>query len=138
MQGLTPPELILARIEALRAADYGSVFDSYHSASMFRQQFPQRDEYIRYGWAHLGKSFRVRQCRVLKNDSSQRQARVIFYVEMEVEGQPRAYAEMACLQKEDGAWRYCHGQKIEATELPCPPDQLDFDTFERIDQKVIF
>lgn len=138
MKGLTPSELILARVEALREADYGSVFDSYHSASMFRQQFQERDEYIRFGWAHLGKNFRIRQCRILQSDPSPPQARVIFHVEMDVAGEPRAYVEMASLQQEGGQWRYLCGQKIEAAELPCPLEQVDFETFDRIEQKVIF
>ncbi|MCK4535986.1 MAG: hypothetical protein KAT93_03170 [Desulfuromonadales bacterium] len=138
MTKYSPSELILARTEAFRHADYGFIFDSYHSGSAFRQQFSNRDEYIRFGWANLGKKFHILQCRILKQDLASRESRVIFFMEMDVSGQRQAYVELTWMQREDGNWRYHRGQKIEENELPCPLDQLDFDTFDRIEQKAIF
>ncbi len=133
-----PSEFIQARAEAFKQADYGFVFDSYHTDSMFRQQFTDRDEYIHFGWANLGKEFRIRECRVLKEDVASSGARVIYFMEFEISGQCQAYAELAWLQREEGAWRYHRGQKITADELPCPLDQIDFDTFDQIGEKAIF
>jgi uncharacterized protein YchJ len=138
MTTITPSALILARAAALRRADYGYIFDSYHSASMFRQQFQQREDYVRFGWACLGKDFRILHCRIIAEEISGPEARVIFYMEIEVHGEAKAYAELAWMFREGGAWRYHRGQKIEESELPCPPGQLDFETFERVEQKVIF
>lgn len=138
LKQLSPPELILARTEAFRQADYGFVFDSYHADSMFRQQFPERAEYIRYAWANLGKEFRILTCRILKEAAGPSEARVIYFMELEVSGQHHAFVELAWLQPEAGQWRYHHGQKVVGNELPCPLEQVDFEVFDQIDQKVIF
>jgi len=54
----SPSQFILARVDAFKRCDFGFIFDSYHRDSNFRRQFADRDEYIRYGWANLGKEFR--------------------------------------------------------------------------------
>ena len=138
MTQFSPSELIQKRAAAFQEADYGFVFDSYHSASMFRQQFPEREDYIRFGWANLGKEFHILKCRILKEDVALPEARVIYYMKLDVSGQQHAYAELAWLRQEEGAWRYHRGQKIEAGELPCPVDQLTFETFSQFDQSTIF
>jgi len=134
----SPSELIQARAAAFQKADYGFVFDSYHSDAMFRQQFPEREEYLRFGWANLGKEFRILECRILKEDATLPEARVIYYMRLDVSGQQHAYAELAWLQQEGGHWRYHRGQKIEAEELPCPLNELTFEMFEQFDQNTIF
>lgn len=138
MADLSPSELILAKAEAFRQADYGFIYDSYHSESSFRQQFDDREEYIRFGWANLGKDFRILQCRIVKAAVAPPEPRVISYMKIEVNGQNLSYAELTWLQKEEGGWRCHRSQKIETSELPCPLSELDFIDFERIEHKAIF
>ena len=47
----SPSELIIARSEAFARGDFGFIFDTYHSESNFRRQFPDRDEYLEFGKA---------------------------------------------------------------------------------------
>jgi len=138
MQELSPSELILAKAQAFRQADYGFIYDSYHSQSSFRQQFDDREDYIRFGWANLGKDFRILECRVLKAESASPEPRVICYMKIEANGQDYAYAELTWLQEEEGALRCHRSQKIELAELPRPLNELDFIDFEQFEPKAIF
>ena len=137
-QSFDPSDVILARSEALRRADYGFVYDSYHSQSNFRQHFPQRDDYIQFGWASLGKDFKVRHCHVIHKEIGLVEARVIYLMEMEVNGQAQRYAELAWLQREGQAWRYHRGQKMEQEQLPDDPDSLSFADFDQLEPKIIY
>ena len=134
----SPAELILARVEALRRRDFGLVYDTYHPQSNFRRQFPDRDEYIRHGWAHLGKEFHIRSCAIIREESDVAAARVIFWLEFDLHGGSQGYAELAWLEREGGGWRYRCGQKLEAEAWPVPAAQLDFVHFEAVTEKVLY
>ena len=83
----SPSQFILARVDAFKRCDFGLIFDSYHRDSNFRRQFIDRDEYIRYGWANLGKEFRIRSCAIIREEVVGSSARVIFTLEFELHGQ---------------------------------------------------
>lgn len=134
----SPSELILARVDAFKRCDFGFIFDSYHRDSNFRRQFDDREEYIRYGWANLGKEFRIHGCLIIREDVAGGSARVIFTLEFELHGQRQRYAELAWLEEETGNWRYRCGQKLTADELPVPANQLDFRHFEEAPDKVLY
>lgn len=134
----SPAELILARVEAFRRGDFGAVYDSYHQDANFRRQFPDREAYVRYGWAHLGKEFRIRRCTILREETNGAEARVISWLEFELHGVPHAVAELAWLQRNADEWRYRCGQKLTADELPVPLAQLDFAHFDDLAEKVIY
>jgi len=133
-----PSELILARVDALRRCDFGLVYDSYHPESNFRRQFPDREEYIRHGWAHLGKEFRIRSCSIIREEGDATSARVIFWLEFDLHGASQGYAELAWLEQDREGWRYRCGQKLTAGELPVPAARLDFSHFDRLAEKVIY
>ncbi len=134
----SPQELILARTAAFRQADYGCVFDCHHADSLFRQQFPDRNEYIRFARTSLGREFRILMCRILKTKLALPETAVIYAMELEVSGRRHAYAELAWLRQEEGEWRYHRGQKLEENEWPCPLEQLDFNTFDEVAERAIF
>jgi len=134
----SPTELIIDRVDAFRRGDFGAIFDSYHQDANFRRQFPDRESYIRYGWAHLGKEFRIRGCTVLREEIKGDEARVIFWLEFELHGVRHGVAELAWLQRSAGDWRYRCGQKLTAEELPVPLAQLDFVHFDDLAEKVIY
>jgi SEC-C motif-containing protein len=134
----SPSALILARIEAFRHGDFGRVYDTYHPASNFRRQFPDRAEYIRHGWANLGKEFRIRSCTIIREECAATSARVIFWLEFDLHGASHGYAELAWLERDAEGWRYRCGQKLTADELPVPAARLDFSHFDRLADKVIY
>jgi len=138
MTDSSPSALILARVEAFRRCDFGFIFDTYHSASNFRRQFPDRDEYIRYGWANLGKEFRILACRVVREEIAGNSAQLIFWLEFELHGVRQRYAELAWLEEAGDGWRYRCGQKLEAEAWPVPAEQLDFVHFEAVTEKVLY
>jgi SEC-C motif-containing protein len=138
MINLTPKDLILARTDAFRRADFGFIYDSYHSDSNFRQQYDDREEYIRFGWASLGKDFRIEHCEIIRHDLERSEARVIYLMEITVQGELKRYAELAWLRLEVGAWRYHRGQKMDEEDLPEDPSQLTFDDFNNLEPKIVF
>ena len=135
---IRPSALILSRVEAFRRCDFGFIFDSYHPASNFRRQFADRDEYVRYGWASLGKDFRIIACNILREEEDGMAARVIFLLEFELHGARQRYAELAWVEADGEGWRYRCGQKLTADEWPVPAAQLDFVHFEAVAEKVLY
>ena len=134
----SPAQLILARVEAFRRCDFGFIFDSYHQDSSFRRQFPDRDDYIRYGWATLGKDFRILSCTLLREELAGTTARVIYLLGFELHGELQRYAELAWLEDAGEGWRYRCGQKLTPEEWPVPAGRLDFSHFDNVAEKVIY
>ena len=134
----SPSDLILARVDAFKRCDFGFIFDSYHRDSNFRRQFDDREEYIRYGWANLGKEFRIRGCVIVREEVAVGSARVIFTLEFELHGQRQHYAELAWLENDGEGWFYRCGQKLTADEFPVPASQLEFRHFEEAPDKVLY
>jgi SEC-C motif-containing protein len=133
-----PSHLILARVEAFRRCDFGFIFDSYHQDSNFRRQFRDRDAYIRYGWANLGKDFRIVACSILREEFAGTTARVIYLLEFELHGVRQRYAELVWLEDAGMGWRFRAGQKMTPEEWPVPVGHLDFNHFDSRAEKVIY
>lgn len=133
-----PAALILARAAALKGGDYGAVWDSYHPEANFRRQFPEREEYIRYGWHHLGKDFKVRACAIVRVAEEPDQARVIYLMDFALHGERQVYAELAWLERGGEGWLYRCGQKLAADEWPVPGAQLDFAHFDAVTDKILY
>jgi SEC-C motif-containing protein len=138
MTNPSPSQLITARIAAFRRCDYGFIFDSYHPESNFRRQFTDRDEYIRYGWASLGKDFRILDCRIIREESAADLFRVIHLLEFELHGHRQRYAELVWLESGGEGWLYRCGQKLTEEEWPVPAGQLDFSHFDAVVDKVLY
>ncbi|TLM64496.1 MAG: hypothetical protein FDZ69_11645 [Deltaproteobacteria bacterium] len=138
MPDSSPSALILARVEAFRRCDFGFIFDSCHPESNFRRQFPDRDEYVRYGWATLGREFRILACAIIREETAAGSARVIFTLEFELHGARQSYAELAWLEEAGGGWRYRCGQKLASEDFPVAADRLDFRHFDEVPEKVIY
>lgn len=135
---LTPAELILARSEAFCRGDFGFIFDTYHSESNFRRQFIERDEYLAFGAESLGQNYQIISCQVLQEIEDEREAQVLFLMEIKVSGAVQQFAELAWLQVEQDCWRYHRGQKITHEELPEEPEALSFSDFAKLDPSTIF
>ena len=134
----TPAELIAARSEAFTRADFGFIYDSYHSESNFRRQFAGRDEYLAFGRESLGRDYQIVSCQILAEHVAAHESQVVFLMEMKAHGELQCYAELAWLRLENAAWRYHRGQKMSAEELPADPHKLNISDFARLDPATIF
>lgn len=138
MHELSPAELVLARSRAFCRGDFGFIFDSYHAESNFRRQFLERDEYLQFGRASLGRDYRILRTEILAERVLTHEAQVIFLLDMQVHGEVQQFAELAWLRREGSDWRYHRSQKMTAEELPADPRQLDFTDFARLDPATVF
>lgn len=138
MSAYTPSQLILARSQAFSSGDFGFIFDSYHAESNFRRQFPDRNEYCRYGEEHLAPGYNIVDCRILDEDFDSDESRVVFLMRVDVQGDRQVFAELAWLKKEGRTWRYHRGQKMTAGELPDEPESLTIGDFSRLDPMTVF
>jgi len=134
----TPAELITARSQAFSRADFGFIYDSYHSESNFRRQFVSRDEYLQFGRTCLGRDYQIISCQVLAEKIDGHEAQVIYLMEMRVHGKVQHYAELAWLRREREAWRYDRGLKMTEEELPANSQALTFSDFVKLDPATIF
>lgn len=136
---LEPAEILTLRVRAFRLGDFGVIYDSYHDDSFFRAQFPDRDAYIRYAWAHLRRDFRIRTCRVLAvRQHSADEHHLIFHQIVEVADGLVETLEMARFYTTPQGWRYHSSQKIERSEFPGAPETIRFADFDRMQPKVFF
>lgn len=138
LSNYTPSELILARSRAFSSGDFDLIHDSYHSESNFRRQFPDRDEYCRFGAENLGPGYTILDCRVLDEDFDSEEARVVFLMQMYVQGDLQLFAELVWLKMEDQAWRYHRGLKMTSGELPAEPESLTIGDFDKLDLNTIY
>lgn len=136
---LEPAEILALRVRAFRLGEFGVIYDSYHADSFFRAQFPDRDDYIRYAWAHLRRDFRIRTCRVLAARArTSDEYHLIFHQVVEVADGLVETLEMARFFATSQGWRYHSSQKMECSEFPGAPEDIRFSDFDRMQPKVFF
>lgn len=134
-----PAAIIDLRVSAFRLGDFGLIYDSYHPDSFFRAQFPQRDEYIRYAWAHLRRDFKILRCEILRERQPGRgEYHLIFHQTVENAGERIESFEMARLYRTDGGWRYHSSQKMSLEQFQGTPAEVDFADFERLSDRIFF
>ncbi|MDT8441294.1 MAG: YchJ family metal-binding protein [Desulfuromonadales bacterium] len=137
LTGLSPVQVIRARIDAFARGDFALIFDSYHAESNFRLQFARPADYLRHAREQLAGVYRIDRALILRDDISGDEARVVTLWQVEVGGQLLRYAELAWLRRERGAWRYHRGQRWDEN-LPADVAAIDFAAFERLEPRVIF
>jgi len=136
--GLTPGQLVLARAKAFDDGDFSFIYDTYHPDSTFKEQFPDRQEYIHYGGANLTTDFRILQCRILKEESGDNTSRVLFYLDIEYQGKRVESFELSVFFRDQGEWRYHSSQKLERSEFTGPVEEIDWEDFDRVADKIYF
>jgi SEC-C motif domain protein len=134
----SPSELIRARCRAFAEGDFYFIHDSYHDASFFRRQFPDREEYVRNGRSSLSKEFEIRECRILKEEILVDQARVIYYLDTLSQGRRVETFELSIFKMTRNGWRYFATQKMDRHEFAGEIDSIDWQDFERIKEKFFF
>ncbi len=135
---LSPSELVLARGRAFSQGDFAFIYDTYHPDSNFRQQFPDRLAYIQYGNNALGKDFTIDDCRVLHERVENEEARVIFYLATTYRGQKEEGFELSLFYQTDEGWRYHSSQKLGRDEFNGSIEEIGWDDFEKVKDKVFF
>ena len=135
---MSPSELILARCRAFGEGDFGFIFDSYHPESYFRAQFPSRSAYLRHGSGSLAGDFRIRECRILREQIEGDEARVLFYLDTFFRNERAESFELSFLRMTSRGWRYHSSQKLTRGEFDGEIDEIGFRDFENVKDKVFF
>lgn len=128
----SPAELILARCRAFASGDFAFIYDSYHPDSFFRRLYPDRQGYLDYGHAVLEHDFRIRECRILKEEVSGDRARVIYYLDVLFKGKNLESFEYCRLVREGGRWLYRSTRKLERQEFGGEMEEIGWGDFEPV------
>lgn len=136
--GLTPAQLVQARCEAFRQGDFGFIYDSYHADSPFRRLFPERAAYLRQGQSELRRDYSIRECRVLKEQVGEGEARVLFFLATSFQGTPGETFELSTFLPTTKGWRYLSSQKLERSQFAGAIDEIDWDDFARVKDQIFF
>lgn len=135
---LEPADLVNARAGAFINGDFAFIYDSYHSDSYFRHQYPDRQAYISHGRQNLGADFVIRECTILKERMVDEEAQVLFYLDTLYQGERSESFELSRFLREKGAWRYHSSQKLTREEFGGSASDIDWSDFDRVKDKVYF
>lgn len=135
---MTPSELVLARCRAFGEEDFGFIYDTYHPESYFRAQFPSRRAYLRHGANSLSNDFRIMECRILKEEIEDDEARVLFYLESLFREERIESFELSFFRMTARGWRYHSSQKLTRGEFAGEIEEIDFQDFDNIKDKIFF
>lgn len=126
-----PEALVRQRVAALQRGEFGLVYDSYHSDSPFRRQFPDRDEYIAFARKEIAGRIRIERFRVLRRRCAGEKCELIFHQLVRSESGFQESFELALLLREDGRWRYLGSSRLDRSLYRGAVEQLDFADFDR-------
>lgn len=135
---LTPAQLVHARCAAFQRGDFGFIYDSYHPDSPFRSLYPQRQAYLRQGQGELLRDYRIDACRVLREEVGDSQARVLFYLATRFQGAATETFELSSFLATAAGWRYLSSQKLERQEFAGAIEEIDWDAFEGVKDRIVF
>jgi SEC-C motif-containing protein len=137
-ESASPSELVLARCRAFGEGNFGFIYDSYHSESYFRAQFPSRRAYVRHGADTLAGDFRIRECRILKEEIEGDEARVLFYLDTLFQKERAESFELSFLRRTRRGWRYHSSQKLPRGDFEGEIEEIDIGDFDRVRDKIFF
>lgn len=135
---LTPAQLVNARCAAFQRGDFGFIYDSYHPDSPFRGLYPERQSYLRQGQGELMRDYRITECRVLKEEIGESEARVLFYLATTYQGTAGETFELSSFLTTASGWRYLSSQKLERDEFAGAIEEIDWEAFERVKEQIFF
>ena len=135
---MTIEQFLENRFKALGSGDYHAVYASYHADAPFLQQFSDRNTYVGYAQQNLGaikiKSWSCPQQRQIAED----QIEAILVMELSTESGTQFFYELALLIATETGWSYHSAQKLGAENFIATPQQIDFNSFDNVDQKIRF
>lgn len=133
---MTAEELLTNRFAALENGDFATVYATYHKDSPFIQQFVDCATYVAFAKQNLSEvavtSWQPVQQRILADQ----QLEQLLVMELSVDGSSQYFYELALLINTPGGWRYHSAQKLSSEDCPGPPEQIQFDHFDRVTQKI--
>jgi SEC-C motif-containing protein len=135
---LSPSQVILARCQAFVQNDFNLIYELHHPESFFRHLYPRQEDYLAYASEVLSRDFSIRECRILKEEIAGEEARVIYYLDILFRGERLETLENCRLRRLDDKWLYLTTQKIERHDFPAAPEMIDWDDFERVEEKIIY
>ena len=135
---LTPAELVNARCDAFQRGDFDFIYDSYHPDSPFRGLYPQRQAYLRQGRVELLRDYRIRQCRVLRQEVGETEARVLFYLATTYQGRAGETFELSRFTLTVDGWRYHSSLKMDRQEFSGAIEEIDWEAFEGMKEQIYF
>ncbi len=135
---LPPSQAILDRCQAFIRNDFNLIYELHHPGSFFRRLYPTREAYLDYAREVLSRDFSIRECRILKEEIGDEEARVIYYLDILYRGARLETLENCRLCRVENKWLFLTTQKIERHDFPAAPETIDWDDFERIEEKIIY
>lgn len=135
---LTPAQMVDARCAAFQRGDFGFIYDSYHPDSPFRNLYPQRQSYLQQGRGELLRDYRIKQCRVLREEIGESESRVLFYLATTYQGEASETFELSSFLLTAEGWRYLSSQKLERQEFAGAIEEIDWEAFERVKDQMFF
>ena len=135
---MTVQEFLRGRFDALQRRDFETVYLSYHQSSPFRQQFTGSAEYLEFARQQLqGVSLKT-WCCLAERSLPAGQVECILQMDLEVAGQSLRLYELALLVQGDGCWCYHSAQKLNEDEYRGLPDDISFEHFDAVSEKIRF
>ncbi len=135
---MTVLQFLETRFSALKDGDYAAVYDSYHEDAPFRQQFSNRNAYLRFARHELGsiemKNWQCSRQRVL----DEKRLEALLVMEIATDNGSQFFYELALLVEIGNDWRYHSAQKLGMDDYSGSPDQIDFCHFDNAMQKICF
>lgn len=133
---MTAETLLEKRFTALKTGDFVTLHATYHPASPFLQQFPDRTTYIQFAEQHLHAIGVLSWQSLRKRQIDEQQQEHLLVMKLAVDGHSQYFYELALLVKTDQEWRYHSAQKLSCEDYTGPPDLIDFFHFDQVKEKI--
>jgi len=130
-----PAQLLIRRLDAFRAADFATIYDSYHPDAPFLHLHPDRNEYLEFA-ASLKEDFVIARCRVLKLEEAGDSASIVVEMRVIFRGEGQEYLELCRLRRTFAGWAYHSGLKRPRTDFPEVLDRVTLDDFAGLDERL--
>ena len=93
--------------------------------------FASRESYLAHGKANLGETIRILESKLLKIESHDFSARIIFFVVMDRDGQIGQSCELTHFRLIDEKWKVFSTSRLSPSNFPKILDDLDWGDFEK-------
>jgi len=108
----TPRDLVLARFDWLRRADFSAIYRSYHPDAQFREQFQSEPEYLQFAREQGLAELELLKLNILEEAVRGRLAKVFSFQEYQFRGELHVYLDVTSLRLKDARWYVLSGKRI--------------------------
>ncbi len=135
---MTVQQFLDDRFSALAGGDYGAVYDSYCADAPFLQQFNDRNTYVDYARQQLGAIKIISWLSRGQRTIGDGQVEALLAMKIDTGETTQFYYELALLIETKGDWRYHSAQKLGVDDYSGTPQQINFNHFDDVAQKIRF